>query len=311
MRRFFVLTACAMLALSGCGSTSETAHKAPTAAQSTGEDTPNRWCVDRLEYAASPKTVASWDTTTVEIRDTGKTYAGSATLSDGSKHRYECTVDSTGTPTTFGWLNEAGELSRQVGEHLRIACSTGTSFSDLESLYAYANTQDSTLKCEAQLIDSQPTGEESGAAIAAYGQVENIDRLYSICTDFDADSSTMTALSEAARKEITGALLLCPNHPKRSELEAAVAQSEEREQAIASGSLIDHDGRFLVGTEIQPGVWATNGQKITECYWEVSGPNGEIIDNAFVSVAPSITVTIGSDAMGFTTTGCGDWNKVG
>ncbi|MGW4018267.1 hypothetical protein ACWECW_18375 [Rhodococcus ruber] len=59
------------------------------------------------------------------------------------------------------------------------------------------------------------------------------------------------------------------------------------------------DGTWIVGTEedqIPPGTYratATPGTLITDGYWERTSSSGEIIDNAFVTSAREITVTIG------------------
>jgi len=69
------------------------------------------------------------------------------------------------------------------------------------------------------------------------------------------------------------------------------------------------NGKFLVGDDIMPGTYAIN-RKVTDCYWERSDAQGNIIDNNFISIAPSITVTVGVNDAGFTSTGCGNWELV-
>lgn len=66
------------------------------------------------------------------------------------------------------------------------------------------------------------------------------------------------------------------------------------------------DGKYLVGEKLQPGTY-TIPTKVTDCYWERSDAQGNIIDNNFISIAPSVTVTVGASDSGFTSNGCGTW----
>lgn len=76
---------------------------------------------------------------------------------------------------------------------------------------------------------------------------------------------------------------------------------------VASG-VIDHDGLFMVGTDIQPGNYASAGPvEGGTCYWKRMGDlhGGEIIDNAF-SKKPQV-ITIEATDKAFKTSGCQPW----
>ena len=70
------------------------------------------------------------------------------------------------------------------------------------------------------------------------------------------------------------------------------------------GKLV-YTGKYLVGKEVQPGTWQSQGDKVEDCYWEISDAKGEIIANNFISVSPQSTLTIPASAAGFTVKGCG------
>jgi hypothetical protein len=69
------------------------------------------------------------------------------------------------------------------------------------------------------------------------------------------------------------------------------------------------DGMYLVGVDIAPGTWRSEGS--SSCYWErlsgFGGDPGEIIANG-LSDDPQI-VTIGASDAGFESTDCGMWSK--
>ncbi len=47
---------------------------------------------------------------------------------------------------------------------------------------------------------------------------------------------------------------------------------------------------------------------VANCYWAFVDSN--VIDNNFVTGAPQMKVTIPSSAYGFTSEGCGEWQKM-
>lgn len=75
-------------------------------------------------------------------------------------------------------------------------------------------------------------------------------------------------------------------------------------------TVIDHDGNFVVGTDIVPGVYSSAGPAGTgACYWKrIGGGDGNpIIDNA-MSKKPQV-VQIDPADKAFKTDGCQPWQK--
>ncbi|WKG00895.1 hypothetical protein [Mycolicibacterium sp. HK-90] len=76
----------------------------------------------------------------------------------------------------------------------------------------------------------------------------------------------------------------------------------------APAAAMDHDGVFIVGTDIQPGNYASAGPvENGTCYWKRMADlhGGDIIDNAF-SKKPQV-VTIDATDKAFKTSGCQPW----
>ena len=72
-----------------------------------------------------------------------------------------------------------------------------------------------------------------------------------------------------------------------------------------------NDGVNVVGVDIAPGTWRSQGA--TACYWEreatFSGLTGDIIAND--NTTGAAVVTIGGGDKGFKSDGCGRWTKIG
>ncbi|MGV0810090.1 hypothetical protein [Mycolicibacterium setense] len=78
--------------------------------------------------------------------------------------------------------------------------------------------------------------------------------------------------------------------------------------APAASGVIDHDGLFIVGTDVQPGNYASAGPvEGGTCYWKRMADlhGGDIIDNAF-SKKPQV-ITIEATDKAFKTSGCQPW----
>ncbi|WP_377454568.1 hypothetical protein [Rhodococcoides fascians] len=68
------------------------------------------------------------------------------------------------------------------------------------------------------------------------------------------------------------------------------------------------DGKYIVGEDIAAGTY-TIASRVADCYWERSDSQGNIIDNNFISISPSVSVTIADSDAGFTSNGCGTWTR--
>lgn len=76
------------------------------------------------------------------------------------------------------------------------------------------------------------------------------------------------------------------------------------------------DGKYLVGIGynrngprvVNPGTYQTG--PVSDCYWERADDQGNILENNFVSISASITVTIAASDRDFTRRSWGPWNRV-
>jgi len=105
-------------------------------------------------------------------------------------------------------------------------------------------------------------------------------------------------------------LTLCPDHPQAATVQANIdaagaadVSENAQAQAIADGKYAE-EGKHLVGSEVKPGTWQSVGNKVTDCYWEISDESGNIIDNSFISIAPQFTISIPASASGLSKNGC-------
>jgi hypothetical protein len=157
--------------------------------------------------------------------------------------------------------------------------------------------------CTVNDASGTPTAAEKAAGTAESTDPDAAKYLYALCAT-TAGHYFEGEVSDAQAKEIAAALTLCPNHPKRSVLKASAADGQALEADQASGKLV-YTGKYLVGKEVQPGTWQSQGDKVEDCYWEISDAKGNIIANNFISVSPQFTITIPATASSFTVKGCG------
>lgn len=73
---------------------------------------------------------------------------------------------------------------------------------------------------------------------------------------------------------------------------------------------MDHDGLFIVGTDIEPGTYTSAGPvEDGTCYWKRMADlhGGDIIDNAFTKKPQAVLIEATDKA--FKTSGCQAWQK--
>ncbi|WP_127946609.1 hypothetical protein [Rhodococcus spongiicola] len=111
------------------------------------------------------------------------------------------------------------------------------------------------------------------------------------------------------RRIATMVPILCPD--QQPIVDQAIA-GDVRETTFRGGKRLIGNGleRTPWGNfYLSPGTYQTE-KPVSDCYWERSDANGNIIDNNFVTLAPSVTVTIAPTDSGFTADGCGIWKLV-
>ncbi|MBG0738960.1 hypothetical protein IV500_05925 [Paeniglutamicibacter antarcticus] len=199
----------------------------------------------------------------------------------------------TPTPTL------AARVGIKYSLHCRLNNGPSVTFTDFRA--AWSAPYDS---CIADTASGTPSAEENAAGALSGGKSPDTAKyLYSLCAT-TAGHYFEGTVSAGQSKEIEAALMLCPNHPKRAQLEASSGAGQSLAADRVNGKLA-YTGKYLVGKDIQPGTWQSQGDKVENCYWEISDAQGNIIANNLISVAPQFTITIPATASGFTVNGCG------
>ncbi|MEU1592820.1 hypothetical protein ABZ468_08140 [Streptomyces sp. NPDC005708] len=187
-----------------------------------------------------------------------------------------------------------------------ITCD-GESFTDYQD--AWAGRYD---LCDAE-ADGTMDDTQVKAVKVAYGTDENdldgLGTLYSICAQSGSEGFNYldTAGSEEQIKEVTGAFILCPDHPDKRRVTKQLATAKKRNKLEADGRIFG-DGVFRVGSEIKPGTYYA--EDVQGCYWERTDRNGAPIDNYFSNGAKRVQVTIRTTDYSFNSEGCGQWKPV-
>ncbi|RVW03020.1 hypothetical protein EGT50_09940 [Rhodococcus xishaensis] len=144
-----------------------------------------------------------------------------------------------------------------------------------------------------------------------YGDTLTCDQLrsgeldaYDLATRFGVLKQT-----ESGRHITTMVPILCPD--QQPIVDQAMAGDVQQTTFRGGKHLIGNGLEIspLGGYYLSPGTYQTE-KPVSDCYWERSDANGNIIDNNFVTLAPSVTVTIAPTDSGFTSDGCGTWKLV-
>lgn len=169
--------------------------------------------------------------------------------------------------------------------------------------------------------DSDATGikgaKDEEALQTAFGNDYNnyqyyLGSLYGICASTDPYGLNQQIMNEKDAKSVQGALILCPDHPRAEEMRQKAQNDLDHWSNIATKrqqGLIKDDGTYKVPSEMSTGTWKTMSEKVTNCYWEMQDANGQIYDNNFVSAGIAQTITIPNGVAGFSSQGCGAWEK--
>lgn len=204
---------------------------------------------------------------------------------------FSCSVEDAGGRKTFATLEKAWEHQGAI-DHCEAGYGNGyiphdipkSDLSDLEWSAVQTSYPD----------DPEP---------------DNAATLYSICAS-NTGIPIDEVVSPGQARELSGALLLCPDHPKIEQMTLNAAAQDEMQaeedalEADRENGRFVEPGNYLVGSEIPAGTWRAQGNKVTDCYWEISDGNGEIIANNFVSTSAPFNVKVPSHASGFTVEGC-------
>lgn len=117
----------------------------------------------------------------------------------------------------------------------------------------------------------------------------------------------VAAQDDNGRRIVTMVPILCPD------------QQPLIDEALSGNAVMETfiDGQYIVGGGynptgprlVAPGTYTTG--LVSDCYWERSDSQGNIIDNNLVSISQGVTVTIAASDGAFTSRGCGPWTLAG
>lgn len=142
------------------------------------------------------------------------------------------------------------------------------------------------------------------AALASHA-----DALASSSASVEHDLWTTTAKVKAAQDAAAAAdAARASLQARESAVAAREAAVSATEQKIAANTITE--GTWVVGTDIEPGIYRTKDSVTGTCYWAIlrSGTNGgDIVENDIVKGGyPQVTLSAGQD---FKTSRCGSWVK--
>lgn len=142
----------------------------------------------------------------------------------------------------------------------------------------------------------------AAASIAACGSPETVTQTSTVTV-----TSTLPASAAEQQRIDQERSALDQRQRELDARESAIATAE----AVAASNTFTGDGTFLVGQEIQPGTWRSQGG--SGCYWKrldsLDGSSQNIIDNENAR-GPTI-VTIAPTDVAFHTDDCGTWTRIG
>lgn len=200
--------------------------------------------------------------------------------------------------------------------YVTYSCSIEDDYQDFLDVHSIWATKAAIDHCEVEFVEGYEndprTPLEQKALTTAYGpaaEPDSIRFLYGICATTTGIPIDDIVSGEQA-KEASGAILLCPDHPKMVSIKKSIAKGFAQAKLDAAIEADRKNGKFLsagsylVGKEAVPGTWQSQGEKVSECYWEISDAAGNIMDNNYISVAPQFSIVIPANAAGVTIRGC-------
>lgn len=154
-----------------------------------------------------------------------------------------------------------------------------------------------------ELVSRGPTGD---GLVFVY-LANKIDAQYQSAEAVAADKKSIAADCPQYKPDLAKVEAATKSDVSRSG--AASSSAASQGQAVNAGTYA-LEGKHLVGKPLRPGTWQSVGDSVSDCYWETSDANGDILKNNMISVAPQFKITISSAAAGFTNNGC-EFKRIG
>lgn len=281
MKRVSTSLALTALLLTGCGGPATDSSDAGSEESAASSTTPSATAQTTKKPTPKPSSTVSRKTTP---KAAPKPTPSPTPVDPASRYSLSCFISGKGTTLEFETYREAWDSGEEIQHCDATRIASGSSLTDLEEQ----------------------------ALTTAYGEgapPENIQYMYGICARLFGIPVERT-VSAGQAEEARAALMICPDHPKAEMMQAGIAtgdaagaQEATDEQARSEGKLVGA-GSYLVGTDVPAGTWQSVGEKVENCYWEVSDAQGNILTNNFINIAPQFTILVPTTASGFTVEGC-------
>lgn len=134
---------------------------------------------------------------------------------------------------------------------------------------------------------------------------------YGLVRDYDADTYRVVAAQATVYGELATSSWVGPLEAATAAEAGAPADSTAGDTATSFGG-----GTWMVGADIQPGTYRTTVPGGSyNCYWErlggFSGDIGDLLANDNSDAGEQVIVEIQSSDVGFSSSGCGTWERIG
>lgn len=190
-----------------------------------------------------------------------------------------------------------------------VTCSTDgddEQFASYRDAWAPQRAGEKFYECDGVQVSSGPESTAVTAALkAAKYDDDDPSTLFGMCATLHDSYYSMSSYSPSQVDELTGMLILCPDHPKAKSIAAKFGKSKKIAEELANGERF-YAGTYRVGKQIKAGTYVVKGD-LSGCYWERLDEAGNIIDNNFMSGGTRAEVTVAPTDYSFVNRECGQW----
>ncbi|WP_291280028.1 hypothetical protein [Galactobacter sp.] len=235
----------------------------------------------------------------------------------------------------YNFNNDPGEdLSGDDRDLLNAYAEACPDQPEIESVTAAISKQDAEAEKKAKAkekAEAKQRALEDKAIETAYGEQDDedyddyglydspeeertsrIELLSDMCKESMLGYEEQEEFSESQVDEVSGALVLCPDHKDASKVKKLIKTSRAIQEQRDNGTRFT-DGTYRVGDDIQPGTYVVQVDEdetaFSGCYWERTDANGNIIDNNFINSGFRAQAIVGASDYSFSSNECGEWVK--
>ncbi|MEV0898263.1 hypothetical protein [Actinoplanes sp. NPDC049802] len=168
--------------------------------------------------------------------------------------------------------------------------------------------------CDVTAVDGEPqevvspaSDLEATALQASDYADDDIADLFAVCADVNPNEEYLEpgyAMPVRQSREMSGALVLCPDHPLAPKWRLAMQRGP---RDLTPDSAAFGDGTHRVGTAVKPGAYTSDDTD--GCYWERQSGAGKIVASGFSRPGAAPRVTLRATDHAFLSAGCGSWSR--